>query len=311
MNKKVFILAIAMSFAGMAYASPTILDWNFRAPSLSDHTKISPNTNGDIVYDTNTSTFWGYAGGWISLSGSSSGNLAQFRSVTTTDAADPSDEVLQLSGASFTETLPTAVGNAGRKITLIHNGTSNSQVYTIATTSGQIIGGGAATTALLYNTGEVLRLVSDGTGWQILGRAKQTSKVITDTPNGYGSTDNKIRRFTNATTTGGAITRASSAGNGDTFTINEDGVYSMSITDTKATSNSYTGISVNSNQLTTSIISITAANRLMVGYMNGDGIPTYTIVRRLQVGDVIRVHGDGGQNGVAAYEGFYIEKIGY
>jgi hypothetical protein len=89
------------------------------------------------------------------------------RSVTTTDTATNADDVLLLSGASFTQTLYTAAGNSGRRITLIHAGTSLSQVYTLATASGQTIGGIASGSYALYTNGEVLKLVSDGTNWLI------------------------------------------------------------------------------------------------------------------------------------------------
>lgn len=96
------------------------------------------------------------------------------RSVTTTDTATNTDDVLLLSGASFTQTLYTAAGNSGRRITLIHAGTSLSQVYTLATASGQTIGGIASGSYALYTNGEVLKLVSDGTNWLIEDHKTQT-----------------------------------------------------------------------------------------------------------------------------------------
>lgn len=94
--------------------------------------------------------------------------ILAYRSVTTTDAATSADDVLVLSGASFTETLFTAVGNTGKVITLLHNGTSLSQIYTLATTSSQTIGGVASGSYVLYTNSESLKIISDGANWQIL-----------------------------------------------------------------------------------------------------------------------------------------------
>lgn len=58
------------------------------------------------------------------------------------------------------------------------------------------------------------------------------SMVRLNTANGYGSTNNKIRRFTNVVTNQGAdITYADSATLGASFTINTAGVYAISYSD--------------------------------------------------------------------------------
>lgn len=94
-----------------------------------------------------------------------------YRSATTTDTATTNDfnGVINFSGASFTCTIPTAVGNQGKTMTFVHNGTSLTQTYTIATVSSQTIYGGtvSGTTYLLYTSGERLKIVSDGTNWLI------------------------------------------------------------------------------------------------------------------------------------------------
>lgn len=100
-----------------------------------------------------------------------------YRSVTTTDTAGVGDEVLVLSGASFTQTLPTAVGVTGKKYKLIHAGTSLTQVYTIQTTSSQTIGGVAGGSYALYTAGEILEVMSNGANWIIIGRKTQTAAV--------------------------------------------------------------------------------------------------------------------------------------
>lgn len=127
---------------------------------------------------------------WSSATG---GGLA-VRSVTTTDTCTNADDVLLLSGASFTETLFTAVGNTGKVIRIIHSGTSLTQVYTLVTTSSQTIGGIASGSYALYTNGEALTVISDGANWQILdhktnaGAAYALTVGATTTAPGMGPT---------------------------------------------------------------------------------------------------------------------------
>lgn len=112
------------------------------------------------------------------------------RSVTTTDLATTADDMLLLSGSSFTQTIYTAVGNAGRRLRLVHNGTNLSQLYTLDTTGGQTIGGIASGSYALYTNGEVLEIESDGANWQIKNHFAQTdwidAGVITISATGGG-----------------------------------------------------------------------------------------------------------------------------
>lgn len=93
---------------------------------------------------------------------------AVYRSVTTTDSVGTDDETMKLSGASFTSTLPTAVGVAGKRYKFVHAGTSLTQVYTLATTLAQTIGGIVSGSYALYTNGEVLGIESDGANWIIV-----------------------------------------------------------------------------------------------------------------------------------------------
>lgn len=101
-----------------------------------------------------------------------------YRSVTSYPATVAStDGTLKLSGSSGTTTVPTAVGITGKRYKFIHAGTSLTQVYTLATTSGQTIGGVASGSYALYTNGEVLEIESDGANWIILGRITDTGWV--------------------------------------------------------------------------------------------------------------------------------------
>lgn len=108
---------------------------------------------------------------------------------------------------------------------------------------------------------------------------------------GYGSTNNKIPKFsTTDTDTGSAFTFSSTAANGASVTINEDGLYSILYIDSGT--NLQAGISLNSSQLTTSVVSINATDRLSLGLFSSlvSGIPGTV---RLSSGDIIRPHTNG------------------
>jgi hypothetical protein len=123
-----------------------------------------------------------YASGAPACGSDSTGaGSLSYRSVTTTDTATTSDDVLLLSGSSFTETLFTAVGNTGKIVALVHNGTSLTNIYTLATTSSQTIGGIASLSYILYTKGEILRLISDGSNWLILDHTAKTGWSSTST----------------------------------------------------------------------------------------------------------------------------------
>ena len=119
---------------------------------------------------------------------------------------------------------------------------------------------------------------STGSGAVVLGTSPTLSNVTLtgtvtvplsyirlNTANGYGSTNTKIRRFTNIVNNVGTdITYADSATLGGTFTINTAGVYSVHYND-QFTSAENMGISINSTQLTTIITSIAVADVLAAG----------------------------------------------
>lgn len=126
----------------------------------------------------------------------------------------------------------------------------------------------------------------------ILPRVSVQSKheIIADTGNGHGSTNTKIRRLTNATTTGTYITRATSAADGDSYTINKDGPYGITYNDYHTSGSGQCGVSVNSNQLTTDGYSITAAHRYSFMGSSDAANQCQSFTAWLQVGDIVRMH---------------------
>lgn len=131
----------------------------------------------------------------------------------------------------------------------------------------------------------------------LTGKLKQAaqSMVRVQTANGYGSTNTVIRRFTTILTNQGSdITYADSATLGASFTINTPGVYALVYNDLfNAIANM--GASLNSNQLTTGILGITAATRLGVVATGGADFPGAAAwTGYLNAGDVVRAHNQAG-----------------
>lgn len=134
-------------------------------------------------------------------------------------------------------------------------------------------------------------------GQPVVGGVGQ-SMVRLDGANGYGSTNTRIRRFTNVVTNAGSdLTYADSAANGASFTINTSGVYAISYCDSFAGGGPL-GLSLNSSQLTTDITAITAANRLaMARIANNNYGMEVSWTGYLSAGDVVRAHTNAGAVG--------------
>ncbi len=112
---------------------------------------------------------------WQAASGGSS--IQNVESISSTNSTDTSNQIVLLSGASFTLTLHTAVGNTGQVMEIIHSGTSLTQLYTLNTTSSQTIGGIASGAYVLYTNREKLKIVSDGSNWIILDHVTETGWI--------------------------------------------------------------------------------------------------------------------------------------
>ena len=139
-------------------------------------------------------------------------------------------------------------GDASGILNLNSNGTN-----VVAVTSA-----GVAVTGTLAATGAVSGTTGTFTG----AVTTPLSYVRLNTANGYGSTNTKIRRFTNIVNNVGTdITYADSATLGGTFTINTNGVYSVSYSD-QFNGASEMGVSINSTQLTTNIYQISVTDIL-------------------------------------------------
>ena len=141
--------------------------------------------------------------------------------------------------------------------------------------------------------------------------APVNSSVYLTNGNGHGSTNTKIRRWTNNTVTGSDMTYADSAANGMTVTINVAGTYAISYNDYYNLASADIGISVNSAELTTNIGTITAANRVAINQQPAtNGAPVFVATTRyFNAGDVVRTHTSGLMNSTDVYSWFRITRV--
>jgi hypothetical protein len=157
-----------------------------------------------------------------------------------------------------------------------------------------------------------LSFAADGTPTflKVPVNAAVQSMVRLNTTNGYGSTNTRIRRFTNVVTNQGSdITYADSATLGATFTINSNGVYSINYTDSFSTGE-FLGVSLNSSQLTTVIYSIAIGDVLAMSATASVNDPySCTWVGYLPSGSIVRAHCGAGTTGVAARGLFTITRV--
>jgi hypothetical protein len=225
--------------------------------------------------------------------------------------------VCDVSGGSFTVSLPAITANArigiklgtasaGNSVTIVPNGTEeidqqSSLVLSLQNDYVQVHGDAA--------NGQWLITQND---------IQPYAEVWVHTPGtgtaGFGTTNTNIRRYTvMQSSVGTAITYADSSTLGNSFTINEPGLYFVIRSDRKpsGTGNGNLGLSINSNQLSTSVAAITVTNRL--GFVTVATGPqgVLSVVTRCKAGDIIRAH-DGGvkTNGTDDNEFVRIMKIG-
>lgn len=131
---------------------------------------------------------------------------------------------------------------------------------------------------------------------------------------GLGSTNTTVRDFNTLSVNNGgnAIEFASSSVDGDSFTIREPGVYTMTYQDSSSIDDGLIfGITKNSTQLMTSPASIASANVLSIGEVSAVNKPANTTVTTyLSAGDVIRAQANTTANESADYKiRFRIIKI--
>lgn len=230
--------------------------------TLTNKTLTSPSLSSPTVTTAVTLN----AQAELRLADSDSSNYVGFKSPATVSA-------------NKVWTLPSADGSGNQALSTDGSGTLIWQ--TVATAS-------AATTTVLG-----LTYLPNGEHW-VSGCTASTS--------GFGSSNTKIRIFNSVvSSTGTAITYATSATAGDSWTINEAGVYTIYYQD-KTTSDDIFGISLNASgaDLTTAISALSASKILgFIDNASASGFASLSVTKRLAQNDVIRAH----CNGAASFAG--------
>ena len=238
---------------------------------------------------------------------------SESRTANTILGPQDSGKLITYTSGTFSQTFEAAASlGEGWYVNLQNTGTG---VVTCDPNGSETISG--STTSVIPG-GVIDLLVCDGSNFTLYRFSKSAgdSNIVVTTGNGFGSTNTRIRRFTTAQEESGtAVTYADSATNGASFTINEDGIYSVMYTDSiSAGTYANIGISLNSSELTTEITAITAADRLMscaTGDTTGRTMCSWS--GRLSKGDVVRAHCEvGGKTftSAVAQNVFVITKIG-
>lgn len=137
-----------------------------------------------------------------------------------------------------------------------------------------------------------------------------SSMIRIDTSNGYGSVGTRVRKFSNVTSTAGTdITYTADATNGDTFTINANGVYAISYSQTLQNIG-VNGISLNAST-TTDIDVLSPANRLSAVHnvVAATRIVFCGWTGILSATDVVRAHSDTTAGGGINRDQFTIAQV--
>lgn len=109
-------------------------------------------------------------------------------SKTTTYTATIADEYIlcDTSGGAWTLTLPTAVGNKGKEFVIKYTDSNIANALTVDGNGSETIDG--STTTTLNTQGETLKIISDGSNWEIVERKTNTSWTgYTPTFTGFGT----------------------------------------------------------------------------------------------------------------------------
>lgn len=138
--------------------------------------------------------------------------------------------------------------------------------------------------------------VSEIAGQQHNPKWMPISEIKRQQGNGHGSSDTDIRRFINTIISRGTdITLTSNSTNGDFFTINAEGMYTVSYIDSNSSA-LIIGITVNSTSLATSIANSANYNFRRAIHVGGNEEGNVQATMHLFPGDIVRAHTDGSGN---------------
>lgn len=210
-----------------------------------------------------------------------------------------------------------AINNAGT-VELAWSGSKFVDDGSVVTTTAEGGAGAADSKSVIYSTtartGVAVRLIGRVKSTQATAgtwatspseisvwpfeRAAPRSEVFVDTGTANGSTNTSVQRYTNIRKNiGSDITYADSVANGGSFTINTDGLYSITAVGANTGTTGYSVITVNGTALTGGVSSQTYAaggrcgNADVGADANRSAVCSWTGI--LAAGDVVRVQNNG------------------
>lgn len=143
---------------------------------------VSPaSASGAILFSNSTTGVpaWGYG---------------TYQAKTSAYTLTGMDSVVKVdsSGGAFNLTLPSAVTYPGKEYSIKSSAVGVNAGVGLATTGGQTISGLASANIILNTVGDSIRIVSDGTNWQVIDWGIYVGAYYTGQPTGTinGSTDN-------------------------------------------------------------------------------------------------------------------------
>lgn len=170
----------------------------------------------------------------------------------------------------ITITMPLKANNLSRQIEIanVKGGTNKVIIIPHASDSNKLSSDGLAA-MWLPKIGDVIKFrESQGSGFWNVENERITSQLRLNTYAGYGSTDNKIMRFTNVVENVGNmfsenhVSGYSGNAKGLEITINRSGKYNIQFSMQGDASTVNMGLTLNSTQLTTAILSTTLSTVL-------------------------------------------------
>jgi hypothetical protein len=204
--------------------------------------------------------------------------------------------------ADVTITLPKKSLNLNRPVRVVYvkGGTYKVIVNPHADDANTLSGDGMASMWLAKVGDYVEYIESADTGfWEVVNE-RITSQLRLDTYAGYGSTDNKIMRFTNVVENIGNmfsenhVSGYSSNAKGLEITINKSGKYAFHFSTRILGTIGGLGLTKGSSQLTTDIISITSSSTRIAVVINATGLSLQvSFIGNLMKNDIIRPHTSG------------------
>lgn len=209
--------------------------------------------------------------------------------------------LVDTTSGNITITLPLMANNRKRNIRITKvAGASNYVIISPHASNPNTLSTDTLSVIWLPKVGDTVEFIENqNTGCWVIVNERITSQLRLHTYAGYGSTDNKIMRFTNSVENVGNMFSENHASGynsnaeGLKITINRSGRYGFSFSHFSTTDGNFLGLSLNSNQLTTDIQSITASDILgMVRHASTYG-GQVSVQLFLKKGDIVRPHTRG------------------